>query len=130
MELLVRPRRSAHLIETAILKAEAGSAGGSAVAATVRALASMIAEGHWSQGSALPPQRELARLLDISRATLREAISVLLTTGKIKAQDNGRGFVIADGSDERNRAWPKAAPYSLDEVYQLRHERIERRRAA
>lgn len=110
------------MIEPAIgKKAEAGSAGGSAVAATVRALASMIAEGHWSQGSALPPQRELARLLDISRATLREAISVLLTTGKIKAQDNGRGFVIADGSDERNGAWPQAAPYSLREVYQLRH---------
>lgn len=95
--------------------------GGGAVAATVKTLASMIAEARWPQGAALPPQRELARLLDISRATLREAISVLLTTGKIKAQDNGRGFIISDGSVERHGAWPQAAPYSLREVYQLRH---------
>ena len=110
------------MVETMIKNtADVRTAGGGAVAATVKTLASMIAEGRWPQGAALPPQRELARLLDISRATLREATSVLLTTGKIKAQDNGRGFVITDGSDERNGAWPQASPYSLREVYQLRH---------
>ena len=108
------------MVETVINKTTGVTGGGSAVAATVKALAAMIAEGRWSQGAALPPQRELARLLDISRATLREAISVLLTTGKIKAQDNGRGFVITDGEGGHG-AWPQSAPYSLREVYQLRH---------
>lgn len=98
---------------------EADAVGESAVAATVRTLASMIAEQRWPEGTALPPQRELAKLLDISRATLREAISVLLTIGKIKAQDNGRGFTIAGRTE--SPAWSSAAPYSLREVYQLRH---------
>ncbi len=99
-----------------------GAAGGRAVAATVKTLVAMIGEGHWSSGTALPPQRELAKLLQISRATLREAISVLLTTGEIKALDNGRGFTIADPSDEpKGPVWPHAARYSLREVYQLRH---------
>ncbi len=98
--------------------------GGSAVAATVRSLVGMIGEGRWPKGTTLPPQRELAKLLEISRATLREAISVLLTRGEITARDNGRGFMIAD-VDAEDRAegalWPHAARYSLREVYQLRH---------
>lgn len=99
-----------------------GAAGGRAVAATVKTLVAMIEEGHWSSGTVLPPQRELAKLLQISRATLREAISVLLTTGEIKALDNGRGFTIADPADEpKVPVWPHAARYSLREVYQLRH---------
>ncbi|MGE8106681.1 FadR/GntR family transcriptional regulator [Allorhizobium sp. NPDC080224] len=94
----------------------------SAVAATVKALVAMIGEGRWPRGTVLPPQRELAKLLDISRATLREAISVLLTTGEIRARDNGRGFTIADAADRAEGAvWPHAARYSLREVYQLRH---------
>ncbi len=100
-------------------QSEADAVGESAVAATVRTLASMIADGRWPAGTALPPQRELAKLLDISRATLREAISVLLTIGKIKARDNGRGFTIADLT--QSQTWSSAAPYSLREVYQLRH---------
>lgn len=95
---------------------------GGAVAATVRALVAMIREGRWSTGTILPPQRELAKLLDISRATLREAISVLLTTGEIRARENGRGFMIADASTRDGGAvWPLAARYSLREVYQFRH---------
>ncbi|MCL6654767.1 FadR/GntR family transcriptional regulator [Agrobacterium rubi] len=111
------------MIEAATMKRDAGDvAGGSAVAATVRALVAMIGEGRWPKGTMLPPQRELAKLLEISRATLREAISVLLTTGEIKARDNGRGFTIADAADRAEGAfWPHAARYSLGEVYQLRH---------
>ncbi len=90
-------RKKRLVIDSVVRKqSEADAVGESAVAATVRTLASMIADGRWPAGDSTPPQRELAKLLNISRATLREAISVLLTIGKIKARDNGRGFTIAD----------------------------------
>lgn len=97
-------------------------AAGTAVASTVDALLGMRRDGHLAAGASLPPQRELADLLDVSRATLREAISVLVTTGEVVPRENGRGFLFAD-PDIRGAApaWPSAARYSLREVFQCRH---------
>lgn len=90
--------------------------------ATVAALRLMIGEGRWSVGGLLPPQRQLAELLGISRATLREAMSVLLTAGDIRTRENGRGVVVCDPAGRGPEAtWPLASQYSLREVYQFRH---------
>ena len=45
----------------------------------------MIRDGRLLPGALLPPQRDLARDLNVSRATLREALSILGTIGQIAA---------------------------------------------
>ena len=58
----------------------------------------MIASGEIKPGDRLPSQRELSLQFNISRASLREALSVLETLGSIRI-DPGRGAVVcADGS--------------------------------
>lgn len=89
--------------------------------ATVAALRSMIRDGRLRPGDTLPPQRDLARDLSVSRATLREALSILATIGEIVAREGGRGFVCADPSGApATPSWRFAARYSLSEVYQFR----------
>lgn len=90
--------------------------------ATVAALRSMIRDGRLRPGDTLPPQRDLARDLSVSRATLREALSILATIGEIVAREGGRGFVCADPSGApATPSWRFAARYSLSEVYQFRY---------
>ncbi len=96
--------------------------GSSVAQATVAALQSMIRDGRLQPGDRLPPQRDLARDLNVSRATLREALSILATIGEIVAREGGRGFVCADPSGApATPSWRFAARYSLSEVYQFRY---------
>jgi len=96
--------------------------GGGVTQATVAALQAMIREGHLRPGDALPPQRDLARDLKVSRASLREAMSILATIGEIVARESGRGFVCADPAGApATPSWRFAARYSLREVYQFRY---------
>jgi GntR family transcriptional repressor for pyruvate dehydrogenase complex len=96
--------------------------GGAVAQATVAALQAMIRDGELRPGDLLPPQRTLARDLKVSRATLREALSILATIGEIVAREGGRGFVCADPTDAGARpSWRFAARYSLREVYQFRY---------
>jgi GntR family transcriptional repressor for pyruvate dehydrogenase complex len=89
---------------------------------TVAHLQEMIRDGRIKPGEALPPQRDLARDLNISRATLREALSILATVGEIAARPSGRGFVVtSEDSTLATPSWRFAARYSLREVYQFRH---------
>jgi GntR family transcriptional repressor for pyruvate dehydrogenase complex len=89
--------------------------------ATVANLQEMIRAGRMKPGEALPPQRDLARDLKVSRATLREALSILATIGQIVAKPDGRGFVVSTGDVPATPSWRFAARYSLTEVYQFRH---------
>lgn len=90
--------------------------------ATVATLQSMMKDGRLKPGDVLPPQRDLASDLHVSRATLREALSILATIGEIAARPGGRGFVCTDPA-ERSAipSWRFAARYSLSEVYQFRY---------
>jgi GntR family transcriptional regulator, transcriptional repressor for pyruvate dehydrogenase complex len=89
---------------------------------TVTHLQEMIRDGRIKPGEALPPQRDLARDLNISRATLREALSILATIGQIVARPSGRGFVVSPEDDTlATPSWRFAARYSLREVYQFRY---------
>lgn len=58
--------------------------------ATVEQLASAVRLGALVDGSRLPPERELAARLGVSRATLREAIAALRSAGLV-ATTVGRG---------------------------------------
>jgi GntR family transcriptional repressor for pyruvate dehydrogenase complex len=89
--------------------------------ATVATLRAMIKDGRLKPGDVLPPQRDLASDLNVSRATLREALSILATIGEISARPSGRGFVCADPAEGSSMpSWRFAARYSLREVYQFR----------
>ncbi len=107
---------------SAELPRERRETGGGVAQATVAALQSMIRDGRLRPGDLLPPQRDLARDLNVSRATLREALSILATIGEIVAREGGRGFVCADPSGApATPSWRFAARYSLSEVYQFRY---------
>ena len=72
-EAVLRPVRGHHAFE-----------------ACVEQLATAIRLGVYPLGSALPPERELAERLEVSRATLREAIAALRAAGLVETR-RGRG---------------------------------------
>jgi GntR family transcriptional repressor for pyruvate dehydrogenase complex len=81
-----------------------------------------IAQGHYPAGAALPSQRELAERLEISRTSLREALSTLQGQGLIVSRP-GKGIYVVDTSIQAAaapRPWRFAATHSLTDVYQLR----------
>lgn len=92
--------------------------------AVVAALQGMIRDGTFKSGAALPPQRELAKQLGVSRASLREAVSILGTLGQLSIEQ-GRGtflvsIVDSARSGETVGTWRFATRYSPEEVYQFR----------
>jgi len=60
-------------------------------------------------GSFLPPERELAKQLGVSRASLREALIVLEISGWIIIQ-SGNGVIVADRAARNNN------DYSIEEI--------------
>ncbi|WP_327233200.1 GntR family transcriptional regulator [Streptomyces sp. NBC_01317] len=66
------------------------------------ALENRIALGEVAPGSRLPPERELCRMLGISRVTLRKALTALVEEGALRAAQ-GRGWYVA--APER-KEWP------------------------
>jgi GntR family transcriptional repressor for pyruvate dehydrogenase complex len=72
-EAVVRPVRGHHAFE-----------------ACVEQLATAIRLGVYPFASTLPPERELAEQLEVSRATLREAMAALRTAGLVETR-RGRG---------------------------------------
>jgi GntR family transcriptional repressor for pyruvate dehydrogenase complex len=77
-EAVLRPVRGHHAFE-----------------ACVEQLATAIRLGVYPRGSALPPERELAERLGISRATLREAMAALREAGLVETtRGRGGGTVV------------------------------------
>jgi GntR family transcriptional repressor for pyruvate dehydrogenase complex len=73
--------------------------GTNAFEATVEQLATAIRLGVFSEGDRLPPERELAASLGVSRATLREAIAALRQAGLLVTR-TGRGGGTAVSTDD------------------------------
>ncbi|MFL5895738.1 MAG: FadR/GntR family transcriptional regulator [Thermoleophilaceae bacterium] len=64
---------------------------------TVERLATAIKLGFLPPGSQLPPERELSKQLDISRTTLRQALTALTQTGLVTtARGRTGGTFVAD----------------------------------
>ena len=62
----------------------------------VEQLATAIRLGVFPLGSALPPERDLAERMGVSRATLREAIAALRTAGMVRTtRGRGGGTVVS-----------------------------------
>jgi GntR family transcriptional repressor for pyruvate dehydrogenase complex len=80
-----------------------------------------ILAGEYPPGSALPGQRELAENLGISRASLRESISMLETLGLLRSHAGKGVFVAAGGRPSPGElpAGPSAMPPAV--IYQLRY---------
>ncbi|MBX9975361.1 FadR/GntR family transcriptional regulator [Cytobacillus firmus] len=56
-------------------------------------LKEMIKEGKFSLNEPMPSENELAKLFGVSRAPVREALSVLSASGIIESRQGGRSFV-------------------------------------
>lgn len=56
-------------------------------------LESLIVEGIFKPGDSLPPERQLARDFAVSRASLRQALSVLESRGLILSRQGGGNYV-------------------------------------
>ena len=64
---------------------------------TVERLGTAIKVGLLAPGSRLPPERELAEQLDISRSTLRQALTALVQSGHLMAaRGRGGGTFVAE----------------------------------
>jgi GntR family transcriptional repressor for pyruvate dehydrogenase complex len=106
-EAVLRPVRGHHAFE-----------------ACVEQLATAIRLGVYPLGSTLPPERELASMLHVSRATLREAMAALREAGLVQTtRGRGGGTVVtlkprtpsaraaARVSPERRRDWLDALEF-------------------
>jgi GntR family transcriptional repressor for pyruvate dehydrogenase complex len=62
----------------------------------VERLATSIRLGVYEQGSTLPPERELAEHMGVSRATLREAIAALREAGLVVTRRGRGGGTVVD----------------------------------
>lgn len=84
----------------------------------------MIVRGQLPPGERLPPERELAAELGVSRASLREALRELEIKGFLSRKP-GRGTVIAPEAGRVSRdgsglPWTGAAEHDLQQVMDLR----------
>jgi GntR family transcriptional repressor for pyruvate dehydrogenase complex len=88
-----RSIRSAHHLGDVVLRPVRGH---HAFEGCVEQLATAIRLGVISFGSALPPERELAERMGVSRATLREAIAGLRSAGMVRTtRGRGGGTVVS-----------------------------------
>ena len=60
---------------------------------TALSIVNMIRENGYSDGDKLPPERDLAVLLGVSRTTLREALKRLSAWGYIRSVQGGGNYV-------------------------------------
>jgi GntR family transcriptional repressor for pyruvate dehydrogenase complex len=60
---------------------------------TFRQIVALIFEGHFSPGSPLPAERELAETLNVSRPTLREALNRLEAKGFVDRRSKSGNYV-------------------------------------
>ena len=59
----------------------------------IQKLESMIVEGVYKPGESLPPERQLAKNLEVSRPSLRQGLSVLEARGLVRSRQGGGNYV-------------------------------------
>ncbi len=88
-------------------------------------LQARIRGAEWSRAGKLPGQRQLAEMLGVSRASLREAITMLESLGLLRSEA-GRGvFIVRSGEKGSGTAygrWRFQGRYALHDVYLVRNE--------
>jgi DNA-binding FadR family transcriptional regulator len=84
-----------------------------------------IRAGRLTPGERLPSERDLARQLEVGRASVREAIAALQVAGIIETRP-GSGSFVAAGAAERSREAHDSSPSDLLEARQLLEPTIAR----
>lgn len=84
-------------------------------------LQQLIMEGEFPPGTLLPPERELAQSLGVSRASVREALIALEVVGQVEVRV-GHGVVVRAAhpiaSDSVMRAAARKEPWALDPEFE------------
>ncbi len=90
----------------------------------VALLRDMIQRGEISAGDRLPPERDLAKLLGISRPTLRAGIRSLTTVGILRSRQGSGTFVSSPGESSMAGTPLKTLSalygYTSDEIFEAR----------
>jgi len=95
----------------------------SAPEVAVRAIQELIRRHALKPGERLPAQRELSTELNVSRTSLREALSTLEALGVVSTAA-GRGTYVTDAAAAEQAAissWRFSNRYELHEVYEYRY---------
>ena len=66
----------------------------------VKQVETLIAEGQLAPGAQLPPERELARMLSVSRTSVRQAISAMESLGMLESKQGEGTFVTVKEEEE------------------------------
>ena len=87
---------------------------------------SMIQTHNWQQGHKLPAQRALAESLGVSRPTVREALVILETKGKVTIQPGKGVFLFTRAQDNVSAVPTRRSDRSFlagkeTQIYQFRH---------
>jgi DNA-binding FadR family transcriptional regulator len=104
--------------------------GGNAFEITVARLAQAIRLGLVPVGERLPPERELAERLQVSRVTLREAIAALREAGFLESRRGRSGgtFVVRSTGDSHADAAEQDATALAREMGDTLHDALDFRR--
>jgi DNA-binding FadR family transcriptional regulator len=88
-------------------------------------IAADIRGGRLAPGDRLPSERDLARRLEVGRASVREAIAALQVAGMVQTRP-GSGSFVAAGAAERPSAPPGSSPSDLLEARALLEPAVAR----
>jgi DNA-binding FadR family transcriptional regulator len=88
-------------------------------------IAADIRAGRLAPGERLPSERDLARRLEVGRASVREAIAALQVAGMIETRA-GSGSFVAAGAAERTREAHDSSPSDLLEARALLEPSVAR----
>ncbi len=88
-------------------------------------IAADIRSGRLAPGERLPSERDLARALEVGRASVREAIASLQVAGIVETRP-GAGSYVAAGAAERTREAHDSSPSDLLEARALLEPRVAR----
>jgi DNA-binding FadR family transcriptional regulator len=88
-------------------------------------IAADITAGRLAPGERLPSERDLARRLEVGRASVREAIAALQVAGMIETRP-GSGSFVAAGAAERTRDAHDSSPSDLLEARALLEPAVAR----
>ncbi|NBV12185.1 MAG: FadR family transcriptional regulator [Actinobacteria bacterium] len=86
----------------------------------VRLLLDHIDDAGLKAGDRLESERELSKILGISRPSLREAIQVLQVQGRLLVKHGIGIFVLDEQEGEKLRDSLKAAQHRIEELFQMR----------
>ena len=86
----------------------------------VKLLLDHIEDAGLKAGDRLPSERDLAKILGISRSSLREAIQILQVQGRIFVKHGIGIFILDEKEGEKLRDTLKVARHRMEELFQMR----------